>query len=102
METTENGYTSSAVYTVCDMPIVPMHYYSAVADSYDYEGSSFGVVYGDLDATFNAAALSQPMGAGAYSYSGYADGVLTLTAEVKDLLEGLGHCLNRRADGADV
>ncbi len=74
------GYSASAIYAICDVPIAPMHYYSAVADDYDYEGSHFGVIYGDLLSTFDSDALAAPMGAGAYSFAGFEDGVMILAA----------------------
>lgn len=69
-------YDATAIYNV-DFWVAPMHYYGDKA-LYDYDNNQFGFVKGDLSGV--KAKNSAPMGAGAYTFEGYANGVVTLKA----------------------
>ncbi len=69
-------YDATAIYNV-DFKVAPMHYYGDKA-LYDYDNNQFGFVKGDLSGV--KAKNSAPMGAGAYIFEGYANGVVTLKA----------------------
>ncbi len=69
-------YDATAIYNV-DFTVAPMHYYGDKA-LYDYDNNQFGFVKGDLSGV--KAKNSAPMGAGAYIFEGYANGVVTLKA----------------------
>ncbi len=75
---TTDGFSSSAIYGLCDIPIVSMNYYSAVADSFDEKAGDFGVIYGNLSETLRPEALEKPMGAGPYTVDEWKDGTLLL------------------------
>ncbi len=69
-------YDATAIYNV-DFTVAPMHYYGDKA-LYDYDNNQFGFVKGDLSGV--KAKNSAPMGAGAYIFEDYANGVVTLKA----------------------
>ncbi len=69
-------YDATAIYNV-DFWVAPLHYYGDKA-LYDYDNNQFGFVKGDLSGV--KAKNSAPMGAGAYTFEGYANGVVTLKA----------------------
>ena len=69
-------YDATAIYNV-DFKVAPLHYYGDKA-LYDYDNNQFGFVKGDLSGV--KAKNSAPMGAGAYTFEGYANGVVTLKA----------------------
>ena len=69
-------YDATAIYNV-DFWVAPLHYYGDKA-LYDYDNNQFGFVKGDLSGV--KAKNSAPMGAGAYIFEGYANGVVTLKA----------------------
>ncbi len=70
------SYDATAIYNV-GFGIYPLHYYGDTA-LYDYDNNSFGFKKGDLSGI--KAKNTQPLGAGAYTYDGYANGVVTLKA----------------------
>ncbi len=70
------SYDATAIYNM-SFTVAPMHYYGDES-LYDYENNSFGFVKGDLSGV--KAKNSEPLGAGAYSFEGYANGVVTLKA----------------------
>lgn len=61
---------------LCRTPIMPLHYYGN-EEKYDYEANMFGFTRGDLSEVVSSHA-GEPMGAGAYTFSEYADGSLIL------------------------
>jgi len=70
-------YDATAIYSVADFPVAPLHYYGDKA-LYDYENNSFGFPKGDLSGV--KAKNTEPLGAGPYTYDGYANNVVTLKA----------------------
>ena len=70
------SYDATAIYNM-SFTVTPLHYYGDPS-LYDYDNNSFGFVKGDLSGI--KAKNSQPLGAGAYSFEGYANGVATLKA----------------------
>ncbi len=71
------GYEAPAVYTICGLPITPMHYYGDTAQ-YDYEKNQFGHAFGDL--SLMQAKTTLPMGAGPYRLIKYENRVCYLEA----------------------
>ena len=69
-------YDATAIYNV-GVPIAPKHYYGDAA-MYDYENNQFGFPKGDLSMV--KAKNTAPMGAGPYTFEGYANNVVTLKA----------------------
>lgn len=69
-------YDATAIYQF-NMAVAPMHYYGSV-DLYDYDNNSFGFVKGDLSSV--RAKTTQPLGAGAYVFESFQNGVITYTA----------------------
>ena len=69
-------YDATAIYNMA-FPIAPLHYYGDTA-LYNYENNQFGFVKGDLSGV--KAKNSAPLGAGPYTFEGYANGVVTLKA----------------------
>ncbi|MEG1548354.1 MAG: ABC transporter substrate-binding protein [Clostridia bacterium] len=67
------GYSAPAVYTICGLQIVPMHYYGDAAQ-YDYEAHKFGFPFGDLSMIQDKTA--QPMGAGPYNFIKFENKVI--------------------------
>ncbi|MDL2301722.1 ABC transporter substrate-binding protein [Lachnospiraceae bacterium OttesenSCG-928-D06] len=76
MRLTMSKYDAAAIYRL-GFIIAPLHYYGST-DLYDYENNSFGFVKGDLSAL--RAKTTEPMGAGAYIFESYQNGVITYTA----------------------
>ena len=70
------SYDATAIYNVSFL-IAPLHYYGD-ASLYDYDNNSFGFVKGDLSGV--KAKNTAPLGAGPYTFEGYANGVVTLKA----------------------
>ena len=70
------SFDATAIYNV-GIQLAPLHYYGDPA-AYDFENNSFGFTKGDLSAI--KAKTSKPVGAGAYVFDGYANGVVTLKA----------------------
>ena len=71
------GYEAPAIYTICGLPITPMHYYGDAAQ-YNYEQNQFGHPFGDL--SLMQAKTTQPMGAGPYQFVKYENRVCYFTA----------------------
>ena len=71
-----DSYDATAIYNMAFV-IAPLHYYGDEA-LYDYENNSFGFPKGDLSGV--KAKSNAPLGAGPYTYEGYANGVVTLKA----------------------
>ncbi len=69
-------YDATAIYNM-SFYIAPLHYYGDKAQ-YDYENHKFGFTKGDLSGV--KAKNTQPLGAGPYTYEGYANGVVTMKA----------------------
>lgn len=57
--------------------VQPLHYYGD-ATTYDYDNNNFGFTKGDLSGV--KAKTSTPLGAGAYVFESYENGVVTFTA----------------------
>ncbi len=70
------SFDATAIYNV-GIQLAPLHYYGDPA-AYDFENNSFGFTKGDLSAI--KAKTSKPVGAGAYVFDGYSNGVVTLKA----------------------
>ena len=69
-------YDATAIYQM-SFPVAPLHYYGDKA-AYDYDNNKFGFEKGDLAGI--KAKNTQPLGAGPYTFEGYANGVVTLKA----------------------
>ena len=69
-------YDAGAIYSL-NLPVAPMHYYGNEA-LYDYENNSFGFTKGDLSGV--KAKNGAPLGAGPYTFAGFAYDVVTLKA----------------------
>ncbi len=69
-------YDATAIYNMA-FNVAPLHYYGDKA-LYDYDNNQFGFVKGDLSGV--KAKNTQPLGAGPFTYEGYANGVVTLKA----------------------
>ena len=67
---------ASMVYQLA-VPIAPLHYYGNRSE-YDYANNKFGFTKGDISSV--RAKTSQPLGAGPYVFSKYANGILNLDA----------------------
>lgn len=70
------SFDANAIYQLA-LPVAPLHYYGDEAQ-YDYENNSFGFPKGDLSLV--RAKTTQPMGAGAYKFVSYENGVVTFEA----------------------
>ena len=70
------SFDATAIYNV-GLTIAPLHYYGDKA-AYDYDNNNFGFPKGDLSGI--KAKNTQSLGAGPYTYEGYANGVVTLKA----------------------
>ena len=70
------SFDATAIYQMA-LPVAPLHYYGDEAQ-YDYENNSFGFPKGDLSLV--RAKTTQPMGAGAYKFVSYENGVVTFEA----------------------
>ncbi|MBP3217834.1 MAG: ABC transporter substrate-binding protein [Lachnospiraceae bacterium] len=69
-------FDATAIYNV-GLTLAPLHYYGDPT-AYDYENNQFGFPKGDLSGV--KAVTSEPVGAGPYTFDGYANGVVTLKA----------------------
>lgn len=72
-------YSAAAIYQL-EMAVAPLHYYGDKTQ-YDYENNKFGFPKGDLSSVRSATA--KPLGAGAYVFQSYKDGVITYAANEK-------------------
>ena len=70
------SFDATAIYQLA-LPVAPLHYYGDES-LYDYENNSFGFPKGDLSLV--RAKTTQPMGAGAYKFVSYENGVVTFEA----------------------
>ena len=70
------SFDATAIYQM-DLPVAPLHYYGDES-LYDYENNSFGFPKGDLSLV--RSKTTQPMGAGAYKFVSYENGVVTFEA----------------------
>ena len=70
------SFDATAIYQMA-LPVAPLHYYGDEA-LYDYENNSFGFPKGDLSLV--RSKTTQPMGAGAYKFVSYENGVVTFEA----------------------
>ena len=69
-------FEATSIYQFA-MPIAPMHYYGD-ASLYDYDNNMFGFTKGDM--SIIKSKTTQPMGAGAYKFVSYENGVITFEA----------------------
>ena len=69
-------FEATSIYQFA-MPIAPMHYYGD-ASLYDYDNNMFGFTKGDM--SLIKSKTTQPMGAGAYKFVSYENGVITFEA----------------------
>ena len=76
MEVTTNSLDVTAIHQL-GVVIAPMHYYGDES-LYDYDNNSFGFTKGDLSKI--RSVTTKPMGAGAYVFNNYSDGVVYLDA----------------------
>lgn len=67
---------ATAIYQL-SLPIAPLHYYGDES-LYDYDNNSFGFTKGDLSIV--KSKTTSPMGAGAYIFKDYSNGVVYLEA----------------------
>lgn len=70
------SFDATAIYQLA-LPVAPLHYYGDES-LYDYENNSFGFPKGDLSLV--RSKTTQPMGAGAYKFVSYENGVVTFEA----------------------
>ncbi len=73
MTVTLTEVDATAIYQMGQV-VAPMHYYGDKA-LYDYDNNKFGFNKGDLSSV--KAKTTQPLGAGAYKYVGYENGIVT-------------------------
>ena len=71
-----DSYDATAIYNM-GFDIAPLHYYGDES-AYDYANNQFGFTKGDLSGV--RAKTTKPLGAGPYTFEGYANGVATLKA----------------------
>ena len=76
MTITTTKVDATAIYQL-GVPITPMHYYGNTA-KYDYDNNKFGFDKGDLSTV--RAKTTKPMGAGAYKFKEFKDGVVYFEA----------------------
>ena len=72
-------FSAKAIYEM-GFAITPLHYYGDKA-AYDYDNHQFGFTKGDLSGV--KSKTSEPLGCGPYKFDGYANGVVTLSANEK-------------------
>ena len=77
MTITTTKVDATAIYDLAAIPITPMHYYGSTA-KYDYANNKFGFDKGDLSTV--RAKTTKPMGAGAYKFIEFKDGVVYFEA----------------------
>jgi len=69
-------FDATAIYNM-GFPIVPLHYYGDES-LYDYDNNSFGFPKGDLRIVKDKT--TEPLGCGPYVFEGYANSVVSLSA----------------------
>ena len=76
LRVTMDSFDATAIY---HLPVVvaPLHYYGETA-LYDYDNNQFGFVKGDLSHV--KSVTTQPLGAGAYKFVSYENGIVTFEA----------------------
>lgn len=77
VEVKTKGYSAPAVYSVCGLQIVPMHYYGDKAQ-WDPDKGLYGHPFGDLSIVESKTA--KPMGAGPYKFDKFENKVIYYTA----------------------
>lgn len=73
-----NGDTSAFEDALCGMQILPLHYYGSTG-MYSYSGERYGFTKGNAKAVLGVHS-GEPLGAGAYRFSGHQDGAVLLEA----------------------
>lgn len=73
MKITMTKFDATSIYQLA-ISVAPMHYYGSTA-LYDYANDKFGFVKGDLSSV--KAKTTTPMGAGAYKFVNFENGVVT-------------------------
>lgn len=76
MTLTTSELSTTMIYQL-QMYIAPLHYYGDES-LYDYDNHSYGFTKGDLSTV--RAVTSSPMGAGAYTFSNYSNGMVYMDA----------------------
>ena len=76
MRVVMDKFDAVAIYQLA-VAVAPMHYYGD-ASKYDYDNNQFGFPKGDLSSV--RAKTTQPVGAGAYKFIKYEDGVVYFEA----------------------
>ena len=76
MTVTTSEFDATFIYQL-GIPVAPLHYYGDV-DQYDYDNNSFGFPKGDLSIV--RSKTTEPLGGGAYTFSGFSDGTVYLDA----------------------
>lgn len=77
MTITTDWFEATSIYQIGGMQVTPLHYYGDKS-LYDYNKNMFGFPKGDL--TKLREKTTVPMGAGAYKYVSYQNGVVTFEA----------------------
>ena len=72
------GDTDSFEDALCGMQILPLHYYGSTG-MYNYDGERFGFTKGNAKAVLGVHS-GEPLGAGAYRFTGHENGALLLEA----------------------
>ena len=80
MGVTMTELSATAIYTLADIPVAPLHYYGDTGN-FDVATNRFGFPKGDLSVVRSVTA--RPMGAGPYRFQSYSGGTLTLEANEK-------------------
>ena len=70
-------FDATAIYTIGNITIAPLHYYGSV-DAYNYDKHEYGFTKGDLSGVKEKTTV--PMGAGPYQFISYKDGIVTFRA----------------------
>jgi len=73
---TMDKFDATSIYQL-SLTVAPMHYYGDKA-LYDYVNNKFGFVKGDLSSV--KSKTTQPLGAGAYEFVSYENGIITFAA----------------------
>lgn len=80
LEVTTNGYAANAIYQVCSQTITPKHYYGDNS-LYNYANNQFGFENRTEEGMKRVASKNNhPMGAGAYTFDKYENGIVYFQA----------------------
>ena len=80
LEVTTNGYAANAIYQVCSQTIAPKHYYGDNS-LYDFANNKFGFENRTEEGMKRIGAKNNhPMGAGAYKFVEYKNGIVYFEA----------------------